>query len=146
MAPIGGSRYDRIVQAPAAATATAAGKAVGQARDQGAPVERWRKVGDPRPTAAPAPTVAPAIGPEVDGAEAGGREEPAGAEAALERKRRKRREEAAAKAASKARTPAAPAASPLNKRPREVSALDSFFTNGPRLQPASPDVPRRSSR
>ena len=160
---LGVSRYDRIVRAPAAAMATGGGEGAG------APVERCRKVGDPRPSAAPVPSAAPAIGTEGDGAEAGGGEEPVAAEGALERKRRKRREEAAAKAASKAeskaRTPAAPAAlaalaalaaptvpaaspkaSPRSKRPREVSALDSFFVNGPRLQPASPDVPRRSSR
>ena len=138
--------------------------ATGGGEGAGAPVERCRKVGDPRPSAAPVPSAATAIGTEGDGVEAGGGEEPAAAEGVLERKRRKRREEAAAKAASKAESkahtqaapaaPAAPAASPKampkasprSKRPREVSALDSFFVNGPRLQPASPDVPRRSSR
>ena len=103
-------------------------------------MERWRKAGDPRATAAPV------IGPALDGAEAGGGGDPAGAERSLERKRRERCEEEAAKVASKARAPAASAASPRSKRPREVSALDSFFTNGPRLQPASPGVPRRTSR
>ena len=120
-------------------------------------MERWRTAGDPALTADPAPSAAAAVGSEADGAEAGGGEEPAGAEGALERKRRKRREEPTAKAASKALTPAltpeltpaapvAQAASPRAKRPREVSALDSFFTNGPKLQPASPGVPRRTPR
>ena len=93
----------------------------------------------------PQPTEALATGPGGDEAEAGEGEDPAGVDGRLEATRRKRREEAVASKFRSPRGSPASAASPRAKRPRDVSALDSFFTNGPRLQPASPDVPRRSS-
>ena len=141
-------RYDRIVQAPAATTAAGAGEAA--PAPPLLPAERSPKAKGPRPTAA---LVVTGLEGDTAGAGADGKQPPATADGTeqLEHRRRKRRaeEEGArkheSKHESKPRSPAVTAASPRAKRPRDVSALDTYFTNGPRLQPASPDVPRRPS-